>query len=81
MMHWMWWNGGGWLMMIFMWVAVIAVAYLVVKWIAGQKTESTTHESALEVLNKRYARGDLSREEFKSKESDLLAQSERSKKS
>lgn len=67
-------------MMIFLWAAIIGVAYLVVRAIAGQKTQSTGRESAIEILSKRYASGDISREEFKSKESDLIAQSERSKK-
>jgi putative membrane protein len=80
MMHWMWWNGGGWLMMILLWVTVIVGAYLVAKAITSQKGETTARETALEVLNRRYAHGDISREEFKSKESDIIAQSERSRK-
>jgi len=71
-MHWMDWFGGGWFMMTFWWIVVIGVIYLVVKAITRQNSKTEQPESALEILKKRYARGDISREEFESKKKDLI---------
>jgi putative membrane protein len=71
-MHWMDWSGGGWFMMIFWWIIVIGVVYLVVKALAGQRSDSRKEDSALEILKKRYARGEVSKEEFESKKKDLI---------
>jgi putative membrane protein len=51
------------LMILFLFV--LAAAYGV-KWVWGQRTSSTTAhgESALDLLKKRYARGEISKEEF-----------------
>jgi putative membrane protein len=71
-MHWMDWSGGGWFMMIFWWVIVIGVVYLVVKAITGQRSDSRREDSAPEILRKRYARGEISKEEFEAKKKDLI---------
>ena len=43
---------------------ILAAAYGV-KWVWGQRPSSTRHdESALDLLKKRYARGEISKEEF-----------------
>jgi putative membrane protein len=51
------------LMILFLFI--LAAAYGV-KWVWGQRTSSTTvhRESALDLLKKRYARGEISKEEF-----------------
>jgi putative membrane protein len=66
------WFGGGWFMMIIWRVVVIGIIYLVVRAMTGQRTESPQQDSALEILKKRYARGDTSSEEFESKKKDLI---------
>jgi uncharacterized membrane protein len=46
----------------------------VVVWLTGRKSEQPRGaESALEILNKRYARGELKREEFEQMKRDLGA--------
>ncbi|MGC8810868.1 MAG: SHOCT domain-containing protein [bacterium] len=67
----MMWGWGGWLGMIFMiifWILVIAGAIYLLKWLIGnfQKNRDSATETsrALEILKERYARGEISREEF-----------------
>lgn len=71
--------GIGWfgpLIMIAFWIAVIVGIVFLIRWLVIS-TRSTNqkayHEdSALEILKKRYARGDISKEEFEGKKKDLV---------
>ena len=71
--HDMWFGGG------FMWVIwpliLIAVVLLVVKAVQGSNRGGDTTQppprTALEILEERYARGEIEREEFEQKRSDL----------
>ena len=74
-----WGYGMGWfgpLIMIAFWIAVIVGIVFLIRWIVisnrstGQKTH--TEDSALEILKKRYARGDIGKEEFEEKKRDLI---------
>jgi putative membrane protein len=51
--------------LIILFLFILAVAYGV-KWVWGERTPSTTAqgESELDLLKKRYARGEIGREEF-----------------
>jgi len=62
---------GGW-MMILWWGIIIAAIYLVVRAITQQKGGTTGEQSALEILKKRYARGEISKEEFNEKKKDIV---------
>jgi putative membrane protein len=56
--------GGGWIFMILFWVLVIlGVVYLVKVLLGGSPAEKKS-ESAQEVLAKRFAKGEMSKEEF-----------------
>jgi putative membrane protein len=59
---------GGMFMWIITLVLVILVIYLVSKSVA---TTKETGETALDILKKRYARGEISKEEFEEKKRDL----------
>lgn len=66
MMGWMWILG------LIFWILVIAGLVLLIKYLwegGGTKRET---ESALEILKKRYARGEISKEEFEERKKDLL---------
>ncbi len=72
-MHWM--NGffGGGLMMIFWWGLFILGIAALVKWISGSgASNKNSEDSPLEILKRRYARGEISKEEFKSLKQDLI---------
>jgi putative membrane protein len=71
-MHWLDWSGGGWLMMIFLWVLIIVGIVIVTKWFANQTSHSTHEDTAMEILKKRYARGEISKEEYEQMKKDLL---------
>jgi putative membrane protein len=78
--HLLWGFGGGnWAMVIAMivfWVVVIVGIVYFIKWLAGQGGGSRVapphEESALDILKKRYARGEMNKEEFEQKRKDLM---------
>jgi putative membrane protein len=61
-------------MMIAFWVAVIAGIVYFVKWViaSGKRHETPSGETALDILKKRYARGEISKEEFERVKQDIL---------
>ncbi|MEW6034859.1 MAG: SHOCT domain-containing protein [Chloroflexota bacterium] len=68
--------GGGWVMAIFMVLIPILVIWAIVALVRGTSSQAGTGssaqtESALEVLKKRYARGEISKEEYEEKRKDL----------
>jgi putative membrane protein len=55
------------------WILVILGVVVLVKWlIEKDKKGSEGGEGALEILKKRYARGEIDKEEFEQKKKDLL---------
>jgi putative membrane protein len=57
--------GGGGIFMIFFWgLIILGVVYLVKIILGGGSTEEKKNESAQEILEKRFARGEISKEEF-----------------
>ncbi len=69
---WMSMMGFGMLFMALFWVALIVGIVLVVKWLMGQGGASR-EDSALDILKKRYARGEINKQEFEERKRDLLA--------
>jgi putative membrane protein len=75
-MHWfgdgMW---GGWIIMVIFWVLIIVAIVALIRWIAVQNrpAPSQKEESALDILKKRYARGEISKEDFEEKKKQLLS--------
>ena len=73
-----WGYGMGWfgaIIMIAFWIAVIVGIVLLIRWLIlstrapGHKAQ--LEDSALEILKKRYARGEIDKEEFEQKKRDL----------
>jgi len=74
-----WFLGWGVLWMIMItafWLLVLMGLALAVRWLwrvgSGIGTVRTQEESALEILKKRYARGEIGKEEFEAKKRDLI---------
>jgi putative membrane protein len=66
------WGGG--FFMIFFWVAIIVGIVLLVKWImatSGKGEGVPAKESPMEILKRRYAAGEIGKEEFEEKKKDL----------
>ena len=69
-----WGMGFGWIWMVIIWVAIISGVVWAVRAI-GCSNDSQPHypeEPALDILKKRYARGEIGHEEFEEKKRTLL---------
>jgi putative membrane protein len=65
---------GGWWMMIF-WILVIVAIVFLVKWLVEQGRggrQVSQEESPLDILKKRYVKGEIDKEEFEQKKKDIL---------
>ena len=63
---WLWWMPMG-LMMLLFWGLIIVVLILLVRWLWTQShphTAAALGETPLDVLKKRYARGEITKEDF-----------------
>lgn len=74
---WATWGPGygfvGMIVMMFFWVLIIVGIVLIVRWLftRGAQKPSSTDETALEILKRRYARGEINKEEFEAMKRDL----------
>lgn len=67
------WGWGGGIMMVFWVVLIIALIYWIIRAAnRNSSQQSLQSESAMDILKKRYARGELSKEEFEMRKKDLL---------
>lgn len=70
----LWW-GGGFLMMILWTVLLIAILIWIFKTIQNRSSRRTStdlkQETSLDILKKRYARGEISKEEYDRIKKDL----------
>jgi len=82
-----WMMGGAWgwiggIFMMFFWILVLIAVVLLIRWLvtAGGNRTSVSHgpqtphssvESALDILKKRYARGEITKEQFELMRRDL----------
>jgi putative membrane protein len=64
----------GWLFMMLFWALVILGVIALVKWLASGSSARSgpPPRTPLQILQERYARGEIEREEFEQKKRDLL---------
>lgn len=70
-----WGMGIGMIVMVLLWLFAIIGVVCSIRWVLGQTATRQSErppESALDILKKRYARGEIDREEYEEKKKDLL---------
>jgi len=65
-------SGGYWILGLIFWILVIIGLVLLIKYLWEGSGAKRGEESALEILKKKYARGEISKEEFEEKKKDML---------
>lgn len=72
-MHYMWgmWGIGMGLVMLVFWGLVIAALVYAVRWLATQGRQQPRGESPLDIAKRRYASGEITREQFEALKRDL----------
>ncbi len=70
-----WGPGFGWISMIVFWGLVILAIAALAKWLMQQSPGgvSPRDKTPLEILQERYARGEINREEYEQKRQDLMS--------
>ncbi len=72
-----WWGAGyglfGMLFMLLFWILIIVGVVLIIRWLIGEAkpTQSGHSETPLDILKKRYASGEITKEQYESMKRDL----------
>jgi len=66
-----WGMGIGWIAMLIFWGLVILGIAMLVKYLWTSSSRMDGQEKALDILNQRYARGEIDSEEYQRKKADL----------
>ncbi|AHF80776.1 SHOCT domain-containing protein [Thermococcus paralvinellae] len=62
----------GAIFMLLFWVAIIVAVVWFIKWIIEQSPSGTSKKRALEILDEKYARGEIDDEEYERRKRKLL---------
>ena len=68
-----WGMGFGWIFMILFWGLIVLGIVAVAKWLVASGGSAGSSKRPLEILQERYARGEISRDEYEHMRQDLLA--------
>lgn len=72
-LHGGWWIGFGLLHMLLFWGLIILAIVALVKWLSGKPLGpgKTADKTPLQLLQERYVRGEIDRDEYEQKQADL----------
>lgn len=62
---------GGGFGMFFWWIIVIVAIVIAAKWLFDQRGPGEQRESPIDILKRRYAQGEISRDEFQKRKEEL----------
>lgn len=62
--------GGGWMMFVW-WFLIIALVVFAVRFLVKANQSSNNKETPMEILKRRYARGEIDEEEFNKRKNEL----------
>ncbi len=62
--------GSGW-MMILWWALIIFGLIALAKWMFAPKTTLSSNETPLEIIKRRYAKGEITRDDYENLKKDL----------
>jgi putative membrane protein len=65
-----WWMVGGWVLMLLIWVGIAVLAILAFKWFL-RHNESAEKQTPLDIARERYAKGEITKEQFEQIKKDL----------
>ena len=68
---WGWGMGFGWIFMILFWILVVLGIVALAKWLFSTAGAGESGKRPLEILKERYARGDITREQYEQMRRDL----------
>ena len=64
-------GGGGMIMMVLFWGVIIVGGFYLIKLLTGKGQDENRKETAMNILQKRYASGEISTEEYEKIKRDL----------
>lgn len=63
--------GGGW-MMVFWWFIILVLIVFVIRTLKNSGQDNQNKETPMEILERRYAEGEIDEEEFNKRKKELL---------
>lgn len=63
--------GGGWAFMSFLWILSLVIIGIAISWFNRRNLSPPQQRTAIDILKERYARGEISKNEFEDMKKDI----------